>query len=290
MCDYDRHFEYVGTEPFRIAASAEREQCVEYLAGLRSALYAGDSTALCAARYPFLAHEMQIRQDPTQFIHLLDSLLGKLHSKGSVAEELQHLLAWAGVASTKGVSADTSVRMATRIEFAGKVLEAVIPVALSDFYAAVNAVWARMESGVTQNGTGYPDASQLASFQTLAEWVSRVDSPESWQLLMRWVKNMHPWVRNQTAWFLRRWSSPDLSMALCDAVMRGVEDSVAHEQTFFLFWRLTQLRDPEVLPALESLIGTGFDKEILPPGDPPPSMPRSNMLRKAIQACGGCGE
>lgn len=141
-----------------------------------------------------------------------------------------------------------------------------------------------MEPSVLPECTEIPDCEILTSFQILIDWVSRVNSLESWCMLKKLLKHKCAWVRGQTAWFLRRWQSSELSILLGEALIIGVQDPTAYEHAFFILWRLIQLSDSRVLPLLESLIGTEFDKEIKPPDS---NIQPSNMLRQAILVCGG---
>lgn len=283
-----RHFEYRGIEQVRIAASADRGASIDYLSTLLSALRADDPARLREVQgVLILGTEVGHVAAAKGLAGMLESLVQKLLQRGSLTQEIARLLDWAGVACPEAVLADAGVSGPIAQEFSRLALKTVIPVAISDFHHAARAKWQAIRSDTDQDDARCPGSKRLPSFQVLADWVSRVDTPRSWHLLMRWLEDGCPWVRDQAAWALRHWWSPRLCEALCDALVIGVNDPAAHEHSFFLLWRLGKLADPGALPVLESLVGTGYDQERELPGGPPPHVPKRNMLREAIRACGG---
>lgn len=286
MCAAKEEPRYIGAPHFRIAISEDDRECLSRLHRLLSALRT-KNTAAIRQMVLFLAHEVGLGADTSLLIAFLESLTEELQGKRSAAKEVQDLLDCvcadrAERASILGVSPLAASA------FAEHVLEIIIPVVSPEFHTASVAVWARIESKIARAGSS--DHSELPTFQKLADLVSRTDSPDSWRLLMGWVRHWCPWVRNQAAWSLRHWWSPDLWKVLCEVLLLGKEDAAAQEQSFFLLWRLERLAEPEALPTLRSLIGTGYDVARELPGNPPPGTPKVNALRQAIRACGGSAE
>lgn len=74
----DDDIKYVGTKPFEISESLNREGCVNCLMDISSAIRAKDMTAAYIKRFPFLIRELNAGRDMVELDLLLVSLIDRL--------------------------------------------------------------------------------------------------------------------------------------------------------------------------------------------------------------------
>jgi hypothetical protein len=268
----DSDCEYIGADHWGIFPSTDVDGCIDQLMNIVEAIQTNQLQSKHLGRNANILIERT--KKGMQAECLLQRLIAKIQSRQSLEDEITNLIV------RDGSHLEAQYESFT----AEAILNIILPVSFGDFYPVIRNLWAEIEQQYV-NVLGSPDINGTSNFDALIDWVYKMVSCESYELLINWLKHKNPKIRNSAAWHLRHWMSPMLADQLCDVLLMGKDDPAAHEHSFFIFWRLERLMDPENLPVLEGLLGTGYDKEREFPCNPPPSMPKRNMLRTTIEAC-----
>lgn len=222
-------------------------------------------------------------EPPDNVADILEALRNKMAADETPREEIRLLLTLQ-IAARRPWLVSKYGRSWPRKKILNRALRVAMRVLADDFIATVGCVCADLDVRVAE---GKEDGGFRAESTWLYgpqfELVGRLNTPGSYNLLAGYLGHPWPEIRDSAAWRLRMWRGQCLADRLCEALLMGREDPVAPEHSFHLLLLIGRLRDPRSLPALESLVGTDFDRDRNKPG----GGPLANMLREAMAACSG---
>lgn len=151
----------------------------------------------------------------------------------------------------------------------------------ADFIEASSKIWDTINSATStgievESREGKKLARQAGQ---LAFFIGQINIPESYELLVQYLRHPWPSVRSRGASNLLYWQEPNLIHECCNALLMGRGDPNAPKYSNSIFNFLAKTRNPTVIPVLESLLDTEFDRDDLIEGAPF----KLNILRKCLE-------